>query len=130
MFWRCFSYDKNGPCHIWQTETPKEKKEAQREINAWNWANHNRLYAEWKIKLDARRLRVDGTKPRGRTPQWRFSEENGKHVRKAAARGIDWWRYGKEILIQKLILFAKKCTETRPNTIVQEDKAPSHAHKA
>ena len=29
MFWGCFSYDKKGPCHIWEEETAKEKKEAK-----------------------------------------------------------------------------------------------------
>ena len=46
------------------------------------------------------------------------------------AGGINWWRYGKEILSKKLIPFAKQYKETRPTIIVQEDKAPSHAHKA
>jgi hypothetical protein len=51
-------------------------------------------------------------------------------VRKAKAGGIDWWRYGKEILLKKLIPFAKQCKKERPTTIVQEDKAPSHAHQS
>ena len=28
----------------------------------------------------------------------------------------------------KLLPFAKKCIRTRPQTVVQEDKAPAHAH--
>ena len=28
MFWGCFSYDKKGPCHIWQPETAVERKKA------------------------------------------------------------------------------------------------------
>lgn len=108
MFQGCFSYDKKGLCHIWQAETPREKKEARREINAWNQTNHNRLYAKWKIKLNVRQLRVDGTKLQGRTPQQRFNKENRKRVCKAAAGDVDWWRYGKEILTKKLIPFAKK----------------------
>jgi hypothetical protein len=28
MFWGCFLYNKKGPCYIWETETLKEKKEA------------------------------------------------------------------------------------------------------
>jgi hypothetical protein len=28
MFWGCFSYNKKGPCHIWQEETAAEKKAA------------------------------------------------------------------------------------------------------
>ena len=30
--------------------------------------------------------------------------------------------------MQKLIPFAKECMKEWPNTFVQEDKAPSHAH--
>jgi hypothetical protein len=33
------------------------------------------------------------------------------------------------ILLPKLLPFAKKCMIDRLNTIVQEDKAPSHAFK-
>ena len=130
MFWGCFSYDKKGPCHIWQTETAKEKKEAQKAIDQWNRANEERLKAEWQLKTDARRLKADGTQPRGKTPIWRFTEKNGKRERKAKAGGIDWWRYGKEILLKKLIPFAKQCKKERPTTIVQEDNAPSHAHQS
>ena len=46
MFWGCFSFDKKRPCHIWKTETAQEKKDAQKEIDEWNHANHDRLYAE------------------------------------------------------------------------------------
>ena len=28
MFWDCFSYDKKGPCYIWEEETEKEKKQS------------------------------------------------------------------------------------------------------
>ena len=36
MFWGCFSYDKKGPCHIWQRETTKDKKAADVEIEKLN----------------------------------------------------------------------------------------------
>ena len=36
MFWGCFSYDKKGPCHVWEDETPKEKREAERWLEAQN----------------------------------------------------------------------------------------------
>jgi transposase len=29
MFWACFSYNMKGPCHVWEDETTKEKKEAK-----------------------------------------------------------------------------------------------------
>ena len=42
-------------------------------------------------------------------------------------RGIDWYRYQKVILQEKLLPFAQECKKVRPKIIVQEDKAPSHA---
>lgn len=130
MFWGYFSYDQKEPCHIWHKETSQEKEKAQKEIYQWNRVILDRFHAEWKLKQVARRLRVDGTRPRGKAPQWKLNEENGKRVRKATAGGIDWWRYGKEILMKKLIPFAERRQLTRLSTIVQEDKAPSHSHKA
>jgi hypothetical protein len=29
MFWASFSYDKKGPCYIWQDETATEKKDTK-----------------------------------------------------------------------------------------------------
>ena len=34
------------------------------------------------------------------------------------------------ILYPKLLPFALECMKERPHTVVQEDKAPSHAHHA
>ena len=50
-------------------------------------------------------------------------------VRISKKGGIDWYRYQKKILEPKLIPFALECKKTRPNTVVQEDKAPAHASK-
>ena len=36
MFWGAFSYDKKGPCHVWQPETPKQKREATAAIDKLN----------------------------------------------------------------------------------------------
>lgn len=88
------------------------------------------MHAEWKIKQAAQRLRIDGTGACGKLAEWKFNEENRKRVRKAKAGGIDWWQYSEKILKKKLILFAKRCAESWPSTIVQEDKTPSHLHKA
>lgn len=43
--------------------------------------------------------------------------------------GIDWYQYGQHILLPKLLPFALQCMKTFPDTLVQEDKAPSHACK-
>ena len=65
-------------------------------------------------------------KPGGQIPQWKFTEKTGKLVRNSTG-GIDWYRYGKIILLGKLLPFAKECMQDRPDTVVQEDKAPAHA---
>ena len=65
----------------------------------------------------------------GRQPKWKLTKANGKLVRDGKAGGIDWYRYWKCILLPKLIPFAKECQKDRPNTVVQEDNAPSHAHR-
>ena len=43
--------------------------------------------------------------------------------------GIDWYRYGQQILLPKLLAFALRCMKSIPNTLVQEDNTPSHACK-
>ena len=67
---------------------------------------------------------------RGRKPIWKYDKAHGALVQEAKKGGIDWYRYQKLILIRKLIPFAKEYMVDRPNTIVHEDKAPSHAYKA
>ena len=62
----------------------------------------------------------------GRKPEWKWDKAHGKIVRDGKKGGIDWYRYQTIILLKKLIPFAQECKLTRPNTIVQEDKAPSH----
>ena len=65
----------------------------------------------------------------GVKPQWQFTAKTGKVVRTGRKGGIDWYRYQKKVLIPKLLTFALKCKEARPDTCVQEDKAPAHASK-
>ena len=64
----------------------------------------------------------------GRKLTWRWDEKHGKVVRKGKG-GVDWYRYQKIILLPKRLPFAKECMKDRPDTIVQEDKALSHASK-
>ncbi|CAE7020550.1 Transposase [Pyrenophora teres f. teres] len=128
MFWGCFSYDCKGPFHIWRPETAQEKREAAAKIAEMNEALEPLMREEWELTTGVRRLGLR-TKP-GKTPQWRWSRETGKLARGSAHGGIDWWRYQSQILIPKLIPFAKECQKQRPSTLVQEDKAPSYAHYA
>ncbi len=64
----------------------------------------------------------------GPKPKWKWDQNHDKVVRKGKG-GIDWYRYQKEILLPKLIPFARECMIDRSDTLVQEDKASAHASK-
>jgi hypothetical protein len=83
---------------------------------------------EWELSTAMKRMGLRN-KP-GKAPQWRWNKDNGKLTRGNDKGGIDWWRYQSQVLLPKLLPFAKECMKERPGTIVQEDKAPSHAHYA
>ena len=36
MFWASFSYDKKGPCHVWEKETAQQKRERKADLEARN----------------------------------------------------------------------------------------------
>lgn len=128
MFWGCFSWDKKGSCHIWTKETAQERKKADEELVELNKALEPMLKMEWELSTKMRRMNLR-RRPAGKKPQWKFTKKNGKLVREGKAGGIDWYRYWKHILLPKLIPFAKECQKDRPDTLVQEDNAPSHAHR-
>jgi transposase len=124
MFWGSFSYDRKGPCHIWQVETAKQRRDAQNEIDELNEQLEPELRRAWELETGMNRL---GLRNRpGKQPVWKWDKAHGKRVRRNGHGGIDWWRYQHEILKPKLIPFAQDCARDRPNTIVQEDKAPAH----
>jgi transposase len=127
MFWGCFSYDRKGPCHIWRPETAQEKRLAAEQIAELNEALEPVMREEWELTTGMKRMGLRA-KP-GRSPQWRWTKETGKLTRDGGS-GIDWWRYQTQILVPKLLPFAKECQKERPGTLVQEDKAPSHSHYA
>ncbi|EDN03565.1 predicted protein [Histoplasma mississippiense (nom. inval.)] len=81
---------------------------------------------EWELSNGIQRLRIDHQQP-GQKPIWKFKKVTGK-LSRGKGSGIDWYRYQVQILLQKLFPFAKECQIDRLNTIVQEDKAPSHDH--
>jgi hypothetical protein len=125
MFWGSFSYDSKGPGYCWPIETPSEKRKAEADLEEWNAELEPKARAEWELNTPMRRLRLR-TMP-GKAPQWRWNQANGKLVRKGKG-GIDWYRYQQHIMLPRLIPFAKRCQQQRPDTLVQEDNAPSHAH--
>ncbi|KAG5743841.1 hypothetical protein H9Q70_013451 [Fusarium xylarioides] len=112
MFWGAFSYDK--------------KAEAQKAINKINAELKPLMKEKWELTNGLRRLGLRNLP--GKKPEWKWKKETGKLVREGKKGGIDWWRYQQKLLIPKLLPFAKECAEERENTVVQEDKAPSHNH--
>jgi transposase len=128
MFWGCFSYNQKGPCHIWKPETPREKRDAEKHLEELNRDLEPVMQEQWELETGMRRmgLRNKG----GRKPTWKWGPKTGKLTRRKDGAGVDWYRYQTQILIPKLIPFAKQCKESMPDTIVQEDRAPAHAHPA
>lgn len=124
MFWACFSYDKKGPCHIWKPETIKARKKADEVLTKLNRELEPTMRLRWELETPMQRLGLRN-KP-GPQPQWKWKKETGK-LSRGRGKGIDWWRYQQEVLIPKMIPFARSLG---PNALVQEDKAPSHAHHA
>jgi transposase len=125
MFWGCFSYEQKGPCHCWGPETAQQKRDAEKEIDEMNEALEAYMKEQWELSTGMKRL--DLRQLPGRKPQWRWNKKTGRLTRRLG-QGIDWYRYRKEILIPKMLPFAKECMVDRPGTLVQEDKAPAHSH--
>ena len=109
MFWACFSYDKKGPCHVWRAETLSERKEAGEVLETLNAQNEPLAKAKWEADEAERYAAAHEANPRtARHRRWRWSERTGKLVRKPGHGGIDWYRYQKHILLDKLLPFAKE----------------------
>jgi hypothetical protein len=58
-----------------------------------------------------------------------YNKENKAYIIKNGRGGINWYRYQKKILEDKLLPFAKDCEVERPGIMVQEDNAPAHRSK-
>jgi len=58
MFWGAFTWDTKCKPHIWEKETPAEKKAAAKEIKKWNQENEERLKEEWELETAMRRLNI------------------------------------------------------------------------
>jgi len=66
MFWGSFSYDKKGPCHIWEKETAQQKRERKADLDAKNTLIEKANKQKWE-KQQRKWLR-DWTKAHGRKP--------------------------------------------------------------
>jgi hypothetical protein len=91
MFWGAFTYDKKGPCHIWEEETAAEKIASKKDLEERNTAKVDEDRRMWEITNGVRRTGLRN-KP-GPKPQFRHIEETGAYIRKPGHRGIDWYHY-------------------------------------
>ena len=87
MFWGCFSYDKKGPCHIWEKETAKEKKDADKALDDINATIEEEARQAWELETGIGRLGLRNKK--GTKPTWKFTAKTGKITRNSKG-GIDW----------------------------------------
>ena len=81
--------------------------------------------AKQELNNPISRLQIDRKNP-GQVPQWRWTKANGKLTR-GNGKGINQYRYQKQVLIPKLIPFAQQCS---PEFLIMEDNAPAHIHHA
>ena len=87
MFWRCFTYDFKGPCHIWQAETKTAEQEATKDVDLMNAAIEQEARETWELNNATRRM---GLRNRpGRKPAWKFNVDAGAFVREATGAGMD-----------------------------------------
>ena len=123
MFWGCFSWDQKGPCYIWKPETKKERIANDKILTKLNKELEPIMRAEWELNTPMRWLGLCN-KP-GPKPKWKWNKNHGLLVRDSTG-GIDQFRYCQEIIIPKIIPFAKKLEAHRPGILVQEDGASCH----
>ena len=66
MFWGCFSYDRNGPCHCYRPETKAEKERAKEQLEALNRELESDARTQWELEIKMNRLGLrnrSGKKP-------------------------------------------------------------------
>ena len=78
MFWGLFFYNKKGPCHVQEKETPQEKRERKANLDA-----HNLL-----IKKANKAKQIKGQK--------KWLREWTKAYRRAPSGIYKMWKHNKE----------------------------------
>ena len=130
MFQGCFLYNQKGPCYIQEDKTLVEKKYVIAELKRMNTSREDNDRAAQELKQQLKREVYFGRYSRriSRVPtKWKYTAKTRAYVREKGKGGIDQWRYQQVILIPLLIPFSVECMVDRPDTIIQEDNAPSHA---
>jgi len=81
MIWGCFTYDFNGPCHIWYPETKPEKKKADKDVELMNIAIEQEARETWELNTAMRGMGLRNMP--GRKPAWKFNADDVAFVREA-----------------------------------------------
>jgi hypothetical protein len=69
MFWGSFSYDKKGPCHIFSTETAKDKKKTEQDLAQLNSERESLCRTKWELETAMEKLNILRNPP-DRKPRW------------------------------------------------------------
>lgn len=78
MFWESFFYDKKSLCHIFFTETAKEKKKAEQELKKINNKRESDCWMKWKLKTQMRRMKLWNQSDRKSV--WKFTKKTDKLI--------------------------------------------------
>jgi len=92
MFWGCFTYEKKGPCHIWEAETLQEKRIRKADLDTRNSAREEEDKRRWELKEKEKYdafIRKHGRRPGGKRAIWRHTKGNGAYVVKKGRGGIN-----------------------------------------
>ena len=115
MQWSCFSYDEKGPYHIWEDETPAEKRSCKADLAARDAERYEKDKEEWEMACSIERLHVTRAQS-GPRAQFKHTKKTGAYILNEGKGGVNQYQYQEKILKPLLLPFAKKCLEKRPRT--------------
>jgi hypothetical protein len=92
MFWGSFSFDKKGPCYVWEKETLQEKRDYKADLDARNSLIEKANKEKWE--KEQRKWLRDWKKAHSRAPGgirkvWKHNKETGAFVIKNGRGGIN-----------------------------------------
>ena len=92
MFWGAFSYDKKGPCHVWEKETAQEKKDRKDDLNKRNSLREKANKQKWmkdQKKWLQEYVKTHSRKPGGTRKKWVHNKANRVYIIKNGRGGIN-----------------------------------------
>ena len=92
MWWSCFSYYEKGPYHIWEHETPAEKKACQADLATRNRERYEEDRLTWEAQNALHRLHATRSQT-GPRATFKHTKETRAFVLEEGKGGINWYRY-------------------------------------